>query len=74
MLVRGIVGSRVALGHQMMIERRTPRVFRMLQRERVELASGTGKLAREQFEVQKRERAAKVEQERFQFCFFSSSS
>jgi hypothetical protein len=54
----------------MSIDRRPPRVFRMLERERVELASFAREFAREQFEIQERKRAAKVKQERFQFFFF----
>src|ERR1700678_4124608 len=63
----------VPRAHQMSIDRRAPGVFRMLERERIELASFAREFARQQFVIQERERAAKVEQQRLQFLIFLRS-
>src|ERR1035437_2756806 len=67
MLIRRVVGLLARHAHQMSIDRRTPCVFGMLERQCIELAPFAREFARQQFEIQECERAAKVEQQRLEF-------
>ena len=73
MLVRRIVGLSVPAAHQMSIDCRAPRIFGVLECKRIEPAPVARELPRQQFEIQERERAAKVEEQRLEFFFFLRS-
>src|SRR5271154_511863 len=73
MLIRGVVGLRFRRAHQVSIDRRAPRVLRMLERKWIELAPFTREFTSEQLEIEKRQRAAKVEQQRLQSFVFCST-
>src|SRR5579885_2329360 len=56
--------------HQESIQRSTPLVLRILQRERIEPPPWAAELARQKLVVEKRERSAKVEKKSFDFTRF----